>query len=154
MADIIEILFENIEFDALPEFLRIIEEDSCLVRSQISVGNNQSKETISNLPNLIENLGICNGGAVYLNYANFKISGILLPEVGMQILKYNGCVDLSIDIEYNYFQKIKSLISLREWVEIKSNQLFAINYCCGYEPASDFDTSFFTKNKLGPLIFK
>lgn len=154
MAEIIEILFEDILFDELSNYLIEGSAESTLLNYQISVDNFILKEKFNNLSSLVKNFNYHKEGSLYLKFENFKLDRLVFIEVGIQILKYNDQVDISLDVDYKYFKEIGSISIIHSWAEIFSQRLRAKTYFCGYEPATDEDTRFFTANKLGPLKLK
>ena len=152
MANIVEILFEKVAFEELLKYLDETKKGFVLESYEVSVDEYQLEE-ISSLRDLIGIIGRYNEGSIYLNVKQFTFDSLVLPKAGIQIFKYIDGLDLSIDIEYDFFQSIGPLSAIQVWANNVSAKLSAESYYCGYEPAIDEETRFFTMNRLGPLSF-
>ncbi len=154
MAEIIEILFENVAFNEASNFLTELSFRSDIKNIQIVLGDGYSlKDKNSTLLDIGSYFEKCTGGAIHVDIQNVEISNHVLPKVAVQIYKYTNTYDLSIDVDYQELQGLISLKSLQKWASEVSHRLNSESYFCGLEPASDEDTRFFTNDKLGPLEF-
>lgn len=90
-------------------------------------------------------------GSFYFNFSNFKLREFELSKSGIHIYKYNHKYDFSIDCDINILKKISSINIIQSWAENISDELSVKMYYCGYEPAIDMETTFFTGKNLGPL---
>ena len=155
MAETIEILFENIEFNKVSNFITDLSFQGSIKNIQVSVDDGFSLgDGNSNLLDIGSYFKKCSGGAIYINIENVQLDNKLLPKIGIQIYKYTKTYDLSIDVNSQQLQELILLDSLQKWASNVSQILRSKSYYCGLEPASDEDTRFFTNGNLGPLEFK
>ncbi len=155
MAEIIEILFENIEFNEASSFITDLSFQGNIKNIQVSVDDGFSLEDgNNNLLDIGSYFKKCSGGAIYINMENVQLNNKLLPKIGVQILKYTNIYDLCIDVGSQQLQELIPLESLQKWASNVSQRLRSESYYCGLEPASDEDTRFFSNGNFGPLEFK
>lgn len=150
MKEIIEIVFENVNLECTVKFLIEKLAKSTLRDYQISANSAEidltSEKALSDSITQFE-------GAYYFNFSAFDLNDIPWSGIGVQIYKYDGVYDLSLDMdEIEINQKI-SISDLQKYSESLAEGLKADNYYCGYEPARDEDTRFFTGNQFGPIKF-
>jgi hypothetical protein len=151
MKEIIEIVFESVQLDKVIEFMMKILSSSTLKDYQISTNTSDIEIDLQSQEILFNSIDQLSDGSFYFNFLNFKYSGVLLSEVGIQIYKYNNNYDLNIHVDEREVSQKISVLNLMSWAEVLAVQLKAQDYYCGYEPASDKETRFFSGSTLGLL---
>ncbi len=149
VTEFIEIVFERIQLEKIVALLNKSLSNSILkdyyVSSDSSGINLQSKETLFN------SIDQSSDGSFYFNFLNYSLKDILLSKVGFQIIKYDNIYDLILSIEEREISHIVSTFDLQKRVVSLAEELKALNFYCGYEPAMDEETRIFTSVSLGPL---
>jgi len=149
VTEIIEIVFEKIQLDKIVELLIIKLSSSFLKDYNISTDtseiNSQSKETLFN------SIDQSSDGSFYFNFLDYGLKDVQLSRVGFQIIKYNSFYDLNLSLEEKEIRQKVSIIGLQKRVASLADELKSTFYYCGYEPAMDRETRFFSDVSLGPL---
>lgn len=150
VTEIIEIVFEKVQIEKVIGLLMKLLSNSTLKDYNVASEkpdlklNFQSKEILFNN---IQSLG----DSFYFNFLNLKLEGLLLSKIGFQIDKYDDNYDLNLHIEEREITQEISISLFQSWAESLAEELDAQDYFCGYEPAVDEETRFFSGSKLGPL---
>jgi hypothetical protein len=153
MQEIIEIQFEEVQLEKVTELLAKLCSTSMLIDYQISSDEpeiNLKPQSQVQLFNIIKN---SSDGAFYFNFSDFKLNELELSGVGFQIYKYNDKYDLNLHIMEKEVTEIIPILTLQNWAGLLATEVIAKAFYCGYEPAMDEETRFFTGKTLGPLKF-
>lgn len=151
MQEIIEILFEEVQLEKVTELLVKLYSTSVLTDYQISSDEPEIEFNLQSQVQIFNNINNSSDGAFYFNFSDFKLKELELSGVGFQIYKYNNKYDLNIHIREKEMTQIISIFTLQNWAALIATEVSAKAYCCGYEPATDKETRFFTGQTLGPL---
>lgn len=142
--EIIEITFENISISNLPNIINIFNNISA---KHVKISSS-FKESIRKYD--ILNILYSNQYSVSYNYKNIYIFRNNFSFCFAHIISYNNEIEINLQFNYNELKYIDLKKIINE-VDIFSNTLNAETYCCGYEPATDKNTQFFSKNKIGTI---
>ncbi|MGC7560409.1 hypothetical protein [Pasteurella sp. PK-2025] len=139
--DILEITFDEIERSNLKNII-----------SMISHFNAESIELSSSNENIEYILNETNheNGAIYFKLNNANVFDVTLKEFFINLIVYKREIEINMDFNCNDMFKIDLNIikkAIIEWNKI----ILAKNYYCGYEPATDRCTQFFSNIHTGPL---
>lgn len=139
--DILEITFDEIKRSNLKNIIEMINKFNA---ESIEVSsNNEDIESILN-----EDSG--EDGVIYFRLKNINIFGTLLSEIFINLLIYQQ--ELELNMSFNLDEIIKIDLSVIKYTVHKWNEIiFAKNYYCGYEPAIEKYTQFFSNTHTGPL---
>jgi hypothetical protein len=151
MQEIIEISFEEIQLEKVTELLAKLCSTSVLSDYQISSDEPDIIINFKSQVQIFNSIDNSSDGSFYFNFSDFKLKQLELSKVGLQIYKYNNGYDLNIHIREEEFNQIGSISTLQGWAELIANDVSAKNYYCGYEPAIDEETRFFSGKIFGPL---
>lgn len=148
-SNTIEILFEDIVLQEVPYFLK--QAKGYLLDYQLVV-NPQIGQHQNNIETVLESFERHQeADLLYLVLENFELANYTIEKLGAHIYRYNSTVDMTLCIEDKVFKRIASISTIQSWAKKVGQQLYAHNYLCGLEPASDYETRFFTAEHLGPL---
>ncbi len=149
VTEIIEIVFEKIQLDKIVELLINKLSSSTLKDHTISTDSSeinwQSKET------LFKSVDQSSDGAIYFIFLDYELEDIHCSRMGFQIIKYENFYDLNLSMEEKEIREKISVLDLQKRVAFLADALKATSYYCGYEPAMDGETRFFSDVSLGPL---
>ncbi|MBI2271340.1 MAG: hypothetical protein HYU69_13435 [Bacteroidetes bacterium] len=150
MKETIEISFEDIRLEKIVEFFISIHSESTLINYQFSIDESISLVNIKSNLELFKFFNTSSDGSFYFNFSNFKLGEFELPEIGIQLMKYNNKYDLNFHFGYQF---LRNIAIIQNWAGALAQELKAKIYYCGYEPANDLETRFFTGSILGPLKY-
>lgn len=151
MVENIEILLEDVLIERVIVLLSALITESKLqyYRTTLNESDNVQLPPLSELKQHFES---SSNNYFYFRFSSFRLLKLQLPDVGIQVYKYDDSYDLSIDFPESHFDKLCISIGvLQDSVRILADDLNAKRYCCGYEPVSNLETRFFTDIELGPL---
>lgn len=151
MSEIIEILFEDVKLENLSEMLVIIASNSIINNYQLASSTSTTEINFKSKDLLCNEISNLSDGSLYINLSRFRFDGIEIDNIGIQVYKYADKYDVSLDIEYAIIINRFTALTLKIWVDTISRKLNCKNYYCGYEPAIDEQTRFFSKYEMGPL---
>lgn len=142
--EVIEMTFEKIPISHLPNIINMlnnIESENVSISS--SFKENISKDDVLNILS-------SNQYSLAYHYKNIYILGNNFKSCFIHIINYNYEIEINLQLNQSELKKIRLMNMINEASNF-SNKLKAEKYCCGYEPATDEDTQFFSTNKVGPL---
>jgi hypothetical protein len=151
MKEVVEIVFEKVRLENTVDLLARIMSCSTLKDYHISTDTPTIKLDLLSKEELVGVITHSSEGSFYFNFLNLNTAGILLTELGVQIYKYGDDYDLNLHIDEKEISQKTSISNLQNLSESFANELKAITYFCGLEPAIDEETRFFSKSNLGPL---
>ena len=145
----IEILFEDIAFQRVLPFLN--QANGYLVDYRLA-GNFQTEKHQNGFETALKIFEERQeADLLYLNFRNFELANYTIEKLGAHVYRYNSTVDLTLCVEEKFLERIALVPTIQAWAKKVAQQLDAHNYLCGLEPASDYETRFFTADQLGPL---
>jgi hypothetical protein len=148
-TEIIEVVFEDIKLDYLVEYYFSILQFSNLEHFHVSA--DFCKININTKYMLYNDISQSSPGSFYFYFNNFKFNNYQIPKVGFQVYKYDSKYDLNLHFEEEILKSKISGTELFLSVKYLASILSCTNYFCGYEPAMDANTRFFTNSNLGPI---
>lgn len=152
MYNAIEISFVEVKAEDLSLFIKeVISASNCTFEYQIQANGSDLALNASSSESILNILEDISDGAIYFIINNMDSYGLNLSKLDFQILKYSGSFDLNILCERDILFGERSIRYIKEWANVIATKLKAKTYYCGYEPAYDESTRFFTENILGPI---
>lgn len=139
--DILELTFDEIKRSNLKNVIEMI--NNLEVESIEISSHNENVESIIGEEKYED-------GAIYFNLKNINIFGTLLKELFINLLIYQDELELNMNFNLNEITKI-DLNVIRNTVQEWNKVILAKNYYCGYEPAIEKYTQFFSNTHIGPL---
>ena len=150
VTEIIEIVFEKVQFFKTTEFLQDLITKSILKDYNIATNKGNVELNFQSKSELVKTL-VTLGDSYYFNFLNIMIKSFEFSKMGVQIDKYDNNYDLNLHLDVKEIKKM-SIISIMNWAEGLAIELDAKLFYCGYEPAIDKETRLFSGNKLGPVF--
>lgn len=155
MANLIEVVFENVGKNCVLQLLKLL---------ITSLENIISIECTEN-PSLFREgqifeedinpfLDFEGDITVLIKIRSIDLSNIILPNVQLRLLKYEGQYDVEFNFDFNELENTATTTLVKELhahAKCISLECGVSDFCCGMEPASDEDTRYFTNDELGPL---
>jgi len=151
MKEIIEVVFEDIKLENLSATLIAIMANSVITNYQVTNGSNHLEIAFESSDVLYDTINSLPDGAIYISLSPFSFDTMNVEKLGLQVYKYCSKYDLSIDVDENIVKTKYTILDLKIWSENISKRLNAQKYFCGYEPAVDVQTRFFSNDRMGPL---
>jgi len=148
-SEIIEVVFENVELEKAVDFLLYCKSKSIL--RELNIASDSGVIDFSSKEKLIKSIIQSSDGAFYFSYSNFYLGDFLLAWSGVRLDKYNGDFDVLLDFEEDDIIEKIPISQIHLYASKLSSDLQSSHYYCGYEPAQDTETRFFTQENLGPL---
>ncbi|EIJ69432.1 hypothetical protein [Pasteurella bettyae] len=139
--NILEITFDEIERVNLKNIINMI--------NNLNAESIELSSSNDNIQSILSESSI-EDGAIYFKLSNVNIFGINLKEIFINLIIYKKELELNMNFDSNELFKIDLDIIKRaifEW----NKTILAKNYYCGYEPATDKYTQFFSNIHKGPL---
>ena len=149
VTEYIEIVFEKVQLENIVEF--IIQNISSSILKSYHISTDLTNINLHSKDKLYHDIDQSLDGAFYFNFSNFNLKNILLSQVGIQILKYDRTYDLNFHIHKMELSQKTSVPNLQGNVQLLAEELRATNYYCGYEPAIDVETRYFSGDIIGPI---
>jgi len=151
MSEVIEVSIVCVTLDKLVKFLVEVFSSATLQDYQIANDSTETYDGNFSMKSMIQNFEVSSNGAFYFNLTGFELEDAVLSKVGIQVVKYDNEYDLNIHfLQYEISENVAVSI-LRQWVCSLAQRIDASDYYCGYEPAMDASTQFFSKDAIGPL---
>lgn len=157
MSETIEIIFENINIDsAFKSIIELAESRQNLVSAEILALKNPPKIDTSNFNETKLFLKNQSEVTLFLNLNSIKTEKFTIEKPSLMLKKYTNDLSLFIIFDKNNLITNSPNASfashLKDWALDYKSKIKADSTFCGLEPATDFDTRFFTDDSLGPLI--
>lgn len=151
MKEIIEIVIEKVQLEKTVELLLKMVSSSTLKDYQVSTDSSEIEINFQSHEKVFNEIDQSSDGSFYFNFLVFNFKDLLLSDVGLQIYKYNNDYDLNLHIDEKEISSKVLISNLQKWVKSLAEELEAEDFFCGYEPAMDKETRFFSGSALGPL---
>lgn len=152
MQDIIEILFEEVNLNKVSVLLANTCSTAQFTNYLVSTDDSGVCDiNFKSQDQIFTFIGNSSDGAFYFNFSEFQLNEFEFSSIGFQIYKYDKKYDLNLHIPENEIIGKITIVALQSWADIIAKSLIAKEYFCGYEPASDQATRFFSGSILGPL---
>ncbi len=151
MSEIIEITFETVQIEKVANLLINLVSSSTLSNYQISTDTPHIQIDLQGQNLFQDSITHSSDGTFYFNFLSFNLNGLHLSQAGLQIYKYINIYDLNMHVEREEIAQKISVSKLHSWSKFLAHELKAKTFFCGYEPAIDEDTRFFSENTTGPL---
>ena len=154
MADLIEIVFEDLSNDILVKIL------SKYILPESNIKNFNFFENEKNIKNVHQLMKIINEKSIdelklFINLKEIKNNFIKAKSPSIYILKEKTKYNFTFIFQTNEIDYLKKNLStsLFEFSKVLAKEFHISIYYGGLEPAIDKDTRIFTNDALGPLIF-
>ena len=119
---------------------------------QITVENPPEPDRDLSIIDLINIMVLTQGGRVYFSFTDVGPTGLnTIKSFGLHLYKFDTAFDFGFDFSSDDFKSLGSLKHIETWATNLAQKIQAKDYYCGYEPAVDLNTRFFTGDRLGPL---
>lgn len=145
--EMIEILLDNVDKDATIQFLHVIIASSKGVTSINSSLDIEINNDLFLLKNIFDK---AKSNYVYISLENVNLCNIDFKYLELYFLVYKNANELTISIEkselFSYSMSKMMSCSYKISSLLKTNLFY-----CGYEPAKDVDTQFFSHTGYGKL---
>jgi hypothetical protein len=152
MYNAIEISFVDVRVEDLSLFIKdVISSSNDIFGYQIQADESDLALDATSSEKILDIFKAISDGAIYFIFDTIDIYGLKLGKTDFQILKYSGFFDLNVLCEQNVLFRERSIEYIQKWADLIATKLKAKTYFCGYEPACDKSTRFFTENILGPI---
>lgn len=156
MKEIIEVLFEELHDNELYKAVLLV--FNC-VSGVNRIELQGSKYIVSDLGVIINDFDmiikeIKHGYPLYISCKQIALDEMNLLNAAIRIFAYEKNkydLEISFDLFLSKIETQERIIQLHKKLNILAKLLNAKNILCGYEPATDESTRFFTNNKFGPL---
>ena len=146
--DIIELTFDKIEYGKGLKLIALCAKKWGIQNINSSVNSDDCMLPLEDLT--ISNLLDDSTGTIYSTFNKIDFLKNDIFDLGINILKYGTESELNIHIEVEYIKKF-SLLEITKVCRKIANFLQTNEYYCGFEPAIDEDTQFFSSSKIGPV---
>jgi len=155
MNDMIEILLENIPQEKINDvFIELGCVSDKIVMAELQ-GLDESVDTKDLLSRQVVTK-ILSGHPLIIKMLNTSFEGVSLPESFIRVYSYNNVFDIELSFDNGVIENNKVTVTkvLCGYFDNIRKKHSVKNIYCGYEPAVDEETRFFTNATLGPLVFK
>ncbi|MBL8000020.1 MAG: hypothetical protein JNL32_15465 [Candidatus Kapabacteria bacterium] len=151
-SDIIEIVFESVRLDKSIDFIMETIYNSELISYNCTVDYLTPELSTLTFDYLYETITAVPDGSFYFNFSQIVIEEVVFKHPGVQLLKYNDTYDINVHFESSDLNNNETVLGLQKWSIILAEKLNTQIFYCGYEPAYDHNTRFFSRNNLGPIL--
>lgn len=154
MQDLVEIIFEEIDFNMLDAAIisLVSSEENIITIDTFESVPRIEKKYWKNLHQLLDYNA--ENSSCFFHIKNIFLKEIVINYPTIQILKYAGKIDIVIIVDTadsNIFSNEDDILKIKKWA-CSFLSLYHVKNCyCALEPAQDKPTRLFTNNKLGPL---
>lgn len=155
MGDIVELTFENVRIEAVPNIIILLTSSGKNVVSYNVQCENEPCKPIDwnshgSIRDALRDLG---DGSIYLNINNLNSKILKIEAKGIQIFKYGDAVDINISFALTSINT-KNVSCMLEFSRSLACKYKASSFYAGLEPANDEETRIFTNNNMGPIIIR
>ena len=154
MSNLVELVFENIPEVRLNDFTSVLIDGSLILHIEMSEVDGASMEWDGDFAKILNTVPSASA-AISLSLAKVDWPQLSIHRPLLQIIKYDGTYDVALSFlseDISCKGSMGSIESLRssavEFLAISGGE----NVYCGYEPAHDEKTRFFTNNRIGPIV--
>lgn len=155
MSNLIEVVFENVGKNCVLQLLKLLITSleniisiECTENPSLFKEGQLSEEGINPFLDFEDDV------TVLIKIRSIDLGSIILPNVQLRLLKYEGQYDIEFNFDSNELENTTTTTLVKElhaYAKRIAIECGISDFCCGMEPASDEDTRYFTNDELGPL---
>ena len=153
MSNLIEVLFEGVARNQLDSLVERLSNESTL--KSVAASESPDLDLPSWQGHVLEILegAAPNPSSVSLNFDRVELGGVAIANPLIQVLMDDGSIDVSLSfLDYELSCDTSNCVDALHHASLELSRVAGARHIiCGYEPASDYKTRFFTDATQGPL---
>ncbi|MDH5824654.1 hypothetical protein QFW77_16910 [Luteimonas sp. RD2P54] len=154
MSNLVELVFENVLDARLNDFIGTLIEGSCVLSTDVSEADRDSLDWDGDVAKIL-NATPSTSATISLSLDRVDWPQISILRPLLQIIKYDGAYDVALSFIPEDISR-KGCIGPIESLRLSAVEFLGLsggeNVYCGYEPAHDEKTRFFTNSSAGPIV--